>query len=139
MKNFKKFLKKGIDFYIVQYYTMCNTTKYAGGQRMDVQIKKGVLDLCVLNILSKSDSYGYDISDRISRCIDVGDGTVYPILRKLNANGYLTTYLKESNDGPPRKYYKITQEGRDRYKLLLKEWYEFNESVVKLLEGKTDE
>lgn len=58
---------------------------------MNAQYQKGVLDLCVLSLLHKRDYYGYEISDFLSRHIDIADGTVYPILRKLKADGLLTT------------------------------------------------
>ena len=64
--------------------------------------KKGVLELCVLSLLHKRDCYGYEISEYLSRHIDIADGTVYPILRKLKADGLLTTYLQEESGGPPR-------------------------------------
>lgn len=58
---------------------------------MNAQYQKGVLDLCVLSLLHKRDCYGYEISGFLSRHIDIADGTVYPILRKLKADGLLTT------------------------------------------------
>ena len=65
---------------------------------MNSQYKKGVLELCVLSLLKKRDCYGYEISEYLSQHIDIADGTVYPILRKLKADGLLTTYLQA--DGP---------------------------------------
>lgn len=70
---------------------------------MNTQYKKGVLELCVLSLLHKRDCYGYEISDFLSQHIDIADGTVYPILRKLKSDGLLTTYLQEESGGPPRK------------------------------------
>ena len=80
---------------------------------MNPQYKKGVLELCVLSLLRKQDRYGYEISDYLSRHIDIADGTVYPLLRKMKADGLVTTYLQEESGGPPRKYYKLTQLGED--------------------------
>ncbi len=71
---------------------------------MNVQYKKGVLELCVLSQLDQEDRYGYDISESISSMIDISDGTIYPILRKLKSDGMVTTYLSEESGGPPRKY-----------------------------------
>ena len=62
---------------------------------MNTQYKKGVMELCVLSLLHKRDCYGYEISDFLSQHIDIADGTVYPILRKLKSDGLLTTYLQE--------------------------------------------
>ena len=64
---------------------------------MNAQFKKGVLELCVLALLNGRDWYGYEISDYLSRVIDIADGTVYPILRKLKANGLVSVYLQEVN------------------------------------------
>ena len=104
------------------------------------QFKKGVLDLCVLTILKKGDSYGYDVADTLSRKIQMSDGTVYPILRKLASDGLVSTYLKESQNGPPRKYYHLTEEGDKKLQADKKEWDEFTEAVKGILEDeKNDE
>ena len=66
---------------------------------MNAQYKKGVLELCVLSLLHRRDCYGYEISDFLSQHIEIADGTVYPILRKLKADGLLTTYLQEESGG----------------------------------------
>ena len=102
---------------------------------MNNQFKKGVLDLCVLTILKKGDSYGYDVADTLSRKIQMSDGTVYPILRKLASDGLVSTYLKESQNGPPRKYYSLTDKGRDRLKTDMEEWKEFTAMVSGILGG----
>lgn len=101
---------------------------------MNTQYKKGVLELCVLSLLRKRDCYGYEISDQLSRHIDIADGTVYPILRKLKADGWLTTYLQEESGGPPRKYYKLTELGRETYKSDRAEFLKFAQSVKALLD-----
>lgn len=100
---------------------------------MNVQYKKGVLELCVLSLLNKQDCYGYDVSEFLSRHIDISDGTVYPILRKLKAEGLVTTYLSEESGGPPRKYYKLTGLGRKEYKAAREEWLGFVKTVQDLL------
>ena len=101
---------------------------------MNIQFKKGVLELCVLSILSNGDRYGYELASSLSETIDISDGTIYPILRRLKSDGYVTTYLKESNEGPPRKYYKLTKEGNQERKMLHKEWKSFVCSVENLME-----
>ncbi len=106
---------------------------------MNTQYKKGVLELCVLSLLRKRDCYGYEISDQLSRHIDIADGTVYPILRKLKADGWLTTYLQEESGGPPRKYYKLTELGRETYKSDRAEYLKFAQSVKALLDDDDDE
>lgn len=101
---------------------------------MNVQYKKGVLELCVLSLLKKKDCYGYEISDYLSRHINISEGTVYPILRKLKTDGLVTTYLQEESGGPPRKYYSLTQLGGEEYTKDRAEYLNFAESVKKLLE-----
>lgn len=101
---------------------------------MNTQYKKGVLELCVLSLLKKQDRYGYEISDCLSKQIDIADGTVYPILRKLKSDGLLTTYLQEGSGGPPRKYYSLTQLGRESYEKDRAEYLKFAQSILTLLE-----
>ena len=101
---------------------------------MNSQYKKGVLELCVLALLKQHDRYGYEISELLSRRIDIADGTVYPILRKLKADGLLTTYLQEESGGPPRKYYKLTELGDDVYRMDRAEYLRFAQAVRTLLE-----
>jgi len=98
-------------------------------------LKKGVLELCVLSVLHTRDSYGYDVSEYISKKIEISDGTVYPILRKLKSEGKLTTYLSEESGGPPRKYYQITELGKNEFETEKAEWLGFIKTVMKMLEG----
>jgi PadR family transcriptional regulator PadR len=102
---------------------------------MNSQYKKGVLELCVLSLLHKQDCYGYDVSEYLSRHIEIADGTVYPILRKLKSDGFVTTYLSEESGGPPRKYYSLTKSGAEEYLSQKAEWEAFSQSIKKLLEG----
>lgn len=102
---------------------------------MNIQFKKGVLELCVLSLLSERDRYGYDISEFLSKHIDMSDGTVYPILRKLKSDGLVTTYLVEESGGPPRKYHTLTELGKKEYAYNMNEWFNFTQKVEKILKG----
>lgn len=105
---------------------------------MDTQFKKGVLELLVLLFASKKDRYGYELVEEISKVVNVNEGTIYPILKRLTNEGYFETYLKESTGGPSRKYYKLTVLGIKRKDILLVEWKKFEKSVnsfVKESEG----
>lgn len=102
---------------------------------MNVQYKKGVIELCILSVLSKRDMYGYELSELISQKIDISDGTVYPILRKLKADGLVKTYLSEESGGPPRKYYSLTQTGLENFERDAEEWLSFTETVNKIIKG----
>ncbi len=101
---------------------------------MNAQYKKGVIELCVLSLLKKRDCYGYEIAEFLTRHIDIADGTVYPILRKLKSDGLLTTYLQEESGGPPRKYYSLTQLGRETYGKDRDSYLAFARTIQKLLE-----
>ncbi|HLU22427.1 PadR family transcriptional regulator [Lederbergia graminis] len=101
---------------------------------MNVQFKKGVLELCVLALLDKHDRYGYELVKKISDRIAISEGSVYPLLRRLAKEAYFTTYLKESSEGPSRKYYQLTEEGRAHLHELIQEWNEFTNGVNQLLE-----
>lgn len=90
---------------------------------MDAQRKKGILDVCVLAVLKKGPSYGYKIIRDISRCIDISESTLYPILKRLEQNGSLRTYRREYN-GRIRKYYELTETGQRRIDVFLEEWDE---------------
>ncbi|MCK9251802.1 MAG: PadR family transcriptional regulator [Clostridiaceae bacterium] len=96
---------------------------------MNIQFKKGVLELCVLSMLIRRDQYGYELASTLSETIQIADGTIYPILRKLASDGQVTTYLQESSEGPPRKYYTITPAGRQTHQALLAEWRHFIQHV----------
>jgi len=102
---------------------------------MNIQFKKGILELLVLSLLLEKDRYGYELVNEISKNIAISEGTIYPLLRRLNNDGYFETYLKESSEGPPRKYYKITESGKTAHKELSEEWDKFLEGVGKILKG----
>lgn len=107
---------------------------------MNAQYKKGVLELCVLSMLQGGDRYGYEIAEYLSRHIEIADGTVYPILRKLKNDGLVTTYLQEESGGPPRKYYKLTDLGAETFARDRSEYMAFAGKIKKILEGeKNDE
>jgi len=106
---------------------------------LNAQFKKGVLELCVLVLLDKQDFYGYELIKRITNKIELSEGSVYPVLRRILKQGYCTTYLKESTEGPSRKYYHLTDEGKD-YLLELKEAYEnFTRGVDSLMKEERNE
>jgi PadR family transcriptional regulator PadR len=100
---------------------------------MDTQFKKGVLELCVLSILKTRDYYGYELVQKISKTISISEGTIYPLLRRLQKEGYLKTYFGESKEGPSRKYYQLTKKGKEREKELKTEWKSFSEKTKELI------
>ena len=105
---------------------------------MNSQLKRGTLELCVLSMVSGNDCYGYEIVNRISECMSITEGTVYPLLKRLKDNGSINSYIVESQEGPPRKYYSITEYGKNVMDDQEKEWYEFVDSVNKILKGERE-
>jgi PadR family transcriptional regulator, regulatory protein PadR len=101
---------------------------------VNIQFKKGVLELCVLVLINRQDRYGYELAQAVSKHIEVAEGALYPLLRRLVNDGYCTTYLQESTEGPPRKYYKLSDEGRVYMDTLTEEWNEFVRNVAHLIE-----
>ncbi len=91
------------------------------------------MELLVLLIVQQEDKYGYELVEEVSKVVNVNEGTIYPILKRLTNEHYFETYLKESTEGPPRKYYHLTVLGKERKDELLKEWTNFNESVSKFI------
>jgi PadR family transcriptional regulator PadR len=99
------------------------------------QLLKGVLDLAVLAVVDDEDGYGYDVVRRLRSggLDDVGDASVYGTLRRLYANGALTSYVVPSDEGPHRKYYGITATGRSQLKQQSEDWDRFSRTVSALL------
>lgn len=105
---------------------------------MNIQFKKGVLELCVLSMLTRKNCYGYELVNEISKNISIAEGTIYPLLKRLKDEGYFTTYLEESQEGPPRKYYMLTELGRKTMDELKGEWYTFVEGVNRIVKGEDE-
>lgn len=103
---------------------------------MNPQFHKGVIEMCVLSLVSARDRYGYELVEAISKELPISEGTIYPILRRLTQEGYFETYLQESTEGPPRKYYRMTRKGRTFTDATAKEWTQFAKSVDRLLNQK---
>ena len=90
---------------------------------MDSQMKKGMVEVCILSLLSRGDSYGYRLIKDIEPIMTLSESTLYPVLRRLEAAGSLTVYSVEHNSRL-RKYYAITDEGRKRIAAFMDEWAE---------------
>lgn len=101
---------------------------------MNTQFKKGVLELIVLLSVEKKDMYGYELVAQVCKVVDVNEGTIYPLLKRLTNEGYFETYLVESTEGPPRKYYRITVLGQKRVEELKTSWTTFATAVNKFIE-----
>ena len=99
-----------------------------------VQLRKGALDLCVLAVLSRGESYGYEIASTLVAAVNMGEGTIYPLMRRMQNDGLVATRLVESSSGPPRKYYRLTPLGQQAFEAHRSDWRSFAGAVDKLLE-----
>ncbi len=106
---------------------------------MEIQLKRGLLDVCVLAAIKNEDSYGYQIIKDISPYVEISESTLYPILRRLESGELLTVRSAEHN-GRLRKYYHITQAGLERIEAFKEEWKEIM-MIYKFVtkEGREDE
>ncbi len=104
---------------------------------MDVQLKRGILDVCVLAAIKSEESYGYQIIKDIKPCVDISESTLYPILRRLESAELLTVRSAEHN-GRLRKYYRITEAGLARIEAFKAEWAEIMSIYQFVTKGDTE-
>lgn len=102
---------------------------------MNAQFKKGIVEICILKVISDEEMYGFEIIEKLSKHLDINENTIYPILRRLTEQGLFTTYTKESQLGAPRKYYQITAQGVEALRIYQQEWTEFLNNVMAILKG----
>lgn len=105
---------------------------------LDPQMKRGLLENCILSVLCRGDSYGYKIIQDLAGCISVSESTLYPILRRLESGGALTVYSVEHN-GRLRKFYRITPAGRTQLNDFLQDWAEISALYAFIREGIQDD
>ena len=106
-------------------------------ESIQIQLKKGALELCVLALLARRESYAYEIASTLAAGVDMGEGTIYPLMRRMQNDGLVSTYLQESGSGPPRKYYKLTKSGAQALKSQIADWLAFQGAVGKILGDQT--
>ena len=90
---------------------------------MDIQLKRGILEVCALAVLRRGDSYGYQLVRDVSQWIPISESTLYPILKRLESGGFVTVYSVEHNSRL-RKYYRITDAGNKKIQDFISEWKE---------------
>jgi PadR family transcriptional regulator PadR len=105
------------------------------------QLRKGLLEFCVLNVLAAGESYGYRIVERLRRIesLRITESTVYPILARLTKEGYLRERVAPSPAGPPRRYLSLTDDGRARVEAMNDYWRALRPSIDSLLESNDDD
>lgn len=99
------------------------------------QLRRGVLEYCVLALLQDKESYSYEIVHALSQAdgLVTSEGTLYPLLSRLRKEDIVSTTWRESDAGPPRRYYRLTKTGQARLSAFVAEWYRFRDSVDTLL------
>ncbi len=101
---------------------------------MDAQLKRGVLEVCILSAMKDGETYGYELIKNVSPVVEISESTLYPILRRLEAGGLVSVRSAEHN-GRLRKYYSITPLGENRITEFLSDWNEILK-ICKFIEGK---
>jgi PadR family transcriptional regulator PadR len=110
-----------------------------GDERRSIEreLKRGSLELIVLHLLSPGEAYGYEIVSKLTEqtngSLEVTDGTLYPVLYRLERAGYVAVRWETPERGVPRKYYQLTDEGRDELERLRQEWTTFAKAMARLL------
>lgn len=105
------------------------------------QMLKGVLEGCILSVIDKKQVYGYEISQMLGEYGFgmISEGTIYPILLRIEKNQWVDTELKESPTGPKRKYYYLNQTGREKLREFKESWVEITKAVEKVIDGGQNE
>lgn len=101
------------------------------------QLLKGIVEGCVLSVIENESVYGYVLSQRLQQAglNEVSEGTIYPVLLRLQKNGFIRGEMRPSSYGPDRKYYEITEEGKQALNEIREQWSLLNKPITKLLGG----
>ena len=105
---------------------------------MAIQVPTELLDGCVLGVLTRQDFYGYALTQEVRQRLPISESTLYPVLRRLKKNGWLSTY-DEPYQGRNRRYYRLTRSGQGRLIEIQEDWRAFSPAVTTLLEGDQDD
>lgn len=101
---------------------------------MVFQLGSALLDACVLAVLDKGDTYGYVLTQNVKEVVDISESTMYPVLRRLQKEDCLTTY-DQPFSGRNRRYYAITEKGKDKLSLYRHDWSQYKEKIEKIMIG----
>jgi PadR family transcriptional regulator, regulatory protein PadR len=130
LKALRKVSGAGEDNQIINLLIIC----HMDFENAKAQMRKGVLEFCILSILSKGDAYATDILNKLKESqLIVVEGTLYPLLSRQKNSGLLSYRWEESTQGPPRKYYALTEKGSEVLKELESSWRELIDAVDSIL------
>ena len=103
------------------------------------QLRKGLLELAILNVLGAGPLYGYEIVRRLGDVdsLVITEGTVYPILSRLRNEDHVDSYIEESSSGPPRKYYRLTPRGKSELRRMNDHWQRLHDGIAQLRRERT--
>lgn len=107
-----------------------------GTPKLLAQMRRGAIEYCVLALLRDSDRYGFELIRALSEADELvtSEGTVYPLLTRLRHDGFVETFWQESPQGPPRRYYRLTKDGRVALDAFMVQWRRFRDTVDSLME-----
>ena len=107
-------------------------------ENWSTQLRKGMLELCILNDIRNKQMYGYEIVRRLRRIegLIINEGTIYPILSRLKRQGLIKSYMQESPEGAPRKYYELTQDGKELTTQMNAYWEAIRNETDSIKKGK---
>ena len=101
------------------------------------ELRRGSLELIVLHLLSSGEAYGYEIvtkiAERTNGALEVTDGTLYPVLYRLESAGFVTIRWETPQRGVPRKYYRLTEAGRVELERMTREWIAFSDAMTRMI------
>ena len=107
-------------------------------EKINAQMRKGVLELCILSVIARSESYASTIISTLKDAeLLVVEGTIYPLLTRLKNDGLLSYRWEESTSGPPRKYYSLTDSGKETLTILSNNWNNLSNSINNIINLKT--
>jgi len=107
-----------------------------GDEKLLAQLRRGSIQYCVLALLRDQDRYGFELTRTLSEAdgLVTSEGTVYPLLARLRQDGLVETSWRESSQGPPRRYYRITSDGHDALDAFTAQWRRFRDAIDTLLD-----
>ena len=105
------------------------------------QMLKGTLEGCILKVISQSETYGYEISEKLREYgfSDISEGTIYPLLLRLEKNELITAQYKQSPVGPKRKYFSLSEKGKEEMEAFYSSWQELSDAINSLFERGSEE